>query len=226
MSPVIVSADAFNTHIDLGDWRYIFRRIKATFHAGSFAGATRLVEAIGVAAEAAGHHPDLDIRYPGRIFVTLTTHALGGEISELDVALAAEISQLARRLGASAEPPSALQSVEVALDAFDITAIVPFWKAVLGYVDDGTPNANREMTIMDPARIGPSFWFQQMDEPRPIRSRFHLDIGVPHDAAEARVAAALAAGGTLLTDQFARAWWVLADAEGNEACICTWQDRD
>jgi 4a-hydroxytetrahydrobiopterin dehydratase len=30
----------------------------------------------------------------------------------------------------------------------------------------------------------------------------------------------------LLTDQYARSFWVLADAEGNEACICTWLDRD
>jgi hypothetical protein len=30
----------------------------------------------------------------------------------------------------------------------------------------------------------------------------------------------------LLTDQYARSFWVLADPEGNEACICTWLDRD
>ena len=64
-----------------------------------------------------------------------------------------------------------------------------------------------------------------MDEPRPQRNRIHLDITVAHDAAEARVAAALAAGGTLVSDARARAFWVLADAEGNEACVCTWQDR-
>jgi 4a-hydroxytetrahydrobiopterin dehydratase len=49
---------------------------------------------------------------------------------------------------------------------------------------------------------------------------------VPHDQAEARVAAALAAGGHLVTDQYAPAWWVLADAEGNEACVATWMGRD
>ena len=68
-------------------------------------------------------------------------------------------------------------------------------------------------------------WFQQMDEPRTERGRFHIDVDVPHDVAEERVAAALAAGGTLVTDEFARSWWVLADADGNECCICTWQDR-
>ena len=67
--------------------------------------------------------------------------------------------------------------------------------------------------------------FQQMDEPRTDRNRFHLDISVPHDVAERRVAAAIAAGGTLVSDRRAKAFWVLADADGNEACICTWQDR-
>jgi len=29
----------------------------------------------------------------------------------------------------------------------------------------------------------------------------------------------------MISDQYARSWWVLADADGNEACVCTWQDR-
>ena len=39
-------------------------------------------------------------------------------------------------------------------------------------------------------------------------------------------AAALAAGGVLVSDRAAPAFWVLADAEGNEVCVCTWQGRD
>ena len=68
-------------------------------------------------------------------------------------------------------------------------------------------------------------WFQQMDAPRPQRNRIHLDVTVPHDAAQQRVAAALAAGGRLVRDTAAPAFWVLADAEGNEVCVCTWQGR-
>jgi 4a-hydroxytetrahydrobiopterin dehydratase len=62
-----------------------------------------------------------------------------------------------------------------------------------------------------------------MDAPRPHRNRIHIDVFVPHDQAEARVAAAIAAGGRLVTDKFAPTWWTLADAEGNEADVCTWQ---
>ena len=55
-----------------------------------------------------------------------------------------------------------------------------------------------------------------MDAPRPQRNRVHVDVFVPNDAAEARVAAALAAGGRLVDDSHAPDWWTLADAEGNE----------
>jgi 4a-hydroxytetrahydrobiopterin dehydratase len=65
-----------------------------------------------------------------------------------------------------------------------------------------------------------------MDAPRPQRNRIHLDVSVPHDEAETRIGAALAAGGRLINDTEAPAFWVLADAEGNEACITTWQGRD
>ena len=93
---------------------------------------------------------------------------------------------------------------------------------MLGYAP--TPGADDE--LVDPARQGPTIWFQQMDEPRPQRNRIHFDITVPHDDARPRMAAALAAGGTLVSDAYAPSFWVLADAEGNEVCICTWQYRD
>ena len=51
-------------------------------------------------------------------------------------------------------------------------------------------------------------------------------MAVPHDQAEARVAAAIAAGGHLVTDEWAPAWWTLADAEGNEVDVATWMGRE
>jgi 4a-hydroxytetrahydrobiopterin dehydratase len=109
----------------------------------------------------------------------------------------------------------------MAIDAMDIPAIRPFWKAVLGYVDE--PGSDG---IVDPAGQLPAIWFQQMDAPRRQRNRVHFDITVAHEEAEPRVRTALAAGGRLVDDSFARSFWVLADAEGNEVCVCTWTDRD
>src|SRR4029079_7666397 len=108
-----------------------------------------------------------------------------GGLTTLDVELAKKISALAADAGATSEP-SAPQSMEVAIDTMDADRIRPFWAAVLGYRE-------RNGTLFDPARIGPEMWFQQMDEPRTERSRFHIDVIVPHDVAEERVAAALAA---------------------------------
>ena len=67
---------------------------------------------------------------------------------------------------------------------------------------------------------------ERSDPGNVIRNRIHLDVDVPHDMAQSRLQAALAAGGTLLDDRAAPAFWVLADPEGNEVCICTWQGRD
>jgi 4a-hydroxytetrahydrobiopterin dehydratase len=216
MPSTAVSADEFATLDGLDDWRYLLADLHAEFRAGSFPGAAALAAAIAEAAEAAQHHPDIDLRYPDRVHVVLTSHDAGG-VTTRDVDLARTVSALASEAGASSEPGES-QGVEIAIDTMDADRIRPFWAAVLGYRDSGG-------TLVDPERIGPPVWFQQMDEPRTERSRFHIDVTVPHDVAEARTAAALEAGGHLVNDQFARSWWVLADADGNEACVCTWQDR-
>ena len=217
MDYVKLSADDF-AMLDppLDDWRVVLTAIQAEFQAGSFPRAAALVTAITEAAEEAAHHPDIDVRYPDVVRVTLTTHATGG-LTTLDAELAEKISGLARTAGATPSQGHQ-QVVEFAIDTMDDSRIRGFWAAVLGYEDTGG-------YLVDPHRQGPPMWFQTMDEPREERSRFHVDVTVPHDVAEQRVAAATAAGGTLVSDQFARSWWVLADADGNEACVCTWQDR-
>jgi 4a-hydroxytetrahydrobiopterin dehydratase len=220
----LVSAAQFDIETDLADWRFLLGRIEAVFVAESFAQAAAFVARLAEAADAANHHPDVDLRYPGRVHVALTTHAVDG-LTTADLDLAGTISSLAASAGLAAEPVPA--RLEVAIDALDIDAVRPFWKAVLGY-EEWPPRVpgGQVWVLVDPSRIGPAFWFQQMDAPRPQRNRIHLDVTVPHDVAEERVAAAVAAGGRVVSDDRARAFWVLADPEGNEACICTWQDRD
>jgi 4a-hydroxytetrahydrobiopterin dehydratase len=90
---------------------------------------------------------------------------------------------------------------------------------VLGYEEVGDED------LIDPYGSGPPFWFQVMDAPRPQRNRIHIDVCVPHDQAEARIAAAIAAGGRLVSDEFAPSWWTLADA-GNEVDVATWLGRE
>jgi 4a-hydroxytetrahydrobiopterin dehydratase len=198
------------------DWRVIRDAASTHFRTGSFAKGLALVDAIGELAEAANHHPDIDLRYAG-VTVRLKTHSEGG-LTERDVALARQISDAARELGIPIDL-TGLQTIQVAIDALVIPEVLPFWRAVLGYreVDDED--------IFDPHTNGPPFWFQQMDAPRPQRNRIHIDMYVPHDQAEARVAAALAAGGHVVSDENAPGWWTLADAEGNEVDVAPWPDQ-
>lgn len=211
-----VTSEAIAADPTLGDWRVLVYALHGDFVASGFSAGAALVQAIAEAADAADHHPDVDLRWPGRVHVALTTHAVGG-LSDADVALARTISRLAAEAGATPEP-GAVQVLEIAIDTMDAERIRPFWEAILGY-------RRRKDELVDPRGTGPTLWFQQMDEPRTERDRMHLDVVVPHDEAEARREAALAAGGRLVSDAFAPSWWILADADGNEACVCTWQDR-
>lgn len=208
--------------VDDRHWRVVLGRLHATFRTGTFERGLALVQDVAAAAERAGHHPDVDLRYPA-VHVALVSHDAGG-LTQRDVDLAAAITALADARGLEADP-GAPQATEVAVDALDIPAVVPFWRAVTGYVDERSAAADASPALVDPHGIGPAIWFQQMDAPRPQRNRIHLDVSVPHDVALARVDAAVAAGGRLVSDAAAPAFWVLADAEGNEVCVCTWQGR-
>ncbi|HUZ52775.1 MAG TPA: VOC family protein [Streptosporangiaceae bacterium] len=169
----------------------------------------------------------IDIR-PGVLVLTVQ-NLVAGSLTASDAALVRRISANLTERGLRADPraPAArsVQVLEIAIDALDIASIRPFWKAALGYGDE-PGHAGPQDAIIDPVGQGPAVWFQQMAEPRPQRNRIHLDISVPHDEAQARIEAALKAGGTLVSDSRAPAFWVLADAEGNEACMTTWQGRD
>jgi 4a-hydroxytetrahydrobiopterin dehydratase len=153
--------------------------------------------------------------------ITLTEDYFG--MSQRDVELARQISALAREQGLSADP-SAVQNLLVIPGAPVIAEVMPFWRAILGYEPRGD---SPDEDLVDPRSRGPAFWLEQMNEPRPDGGgAIHVSIWVPYELAEARVAAALAAGGRMVRDEFAPAWWTLADAAGNEADISTIMSRD
>ena len=155
----------------------------------------------------------------------LRLHTLAvGAVTEHDLTLAEAISAaLPTTPGDAGAVP---QNIEIAVDALDIALVRPFWKAVTAYVDEPGPSDLPPGALVDPLRRGPAIWFQQMTEPRTHRNRIHIDVDVPAEQARARIDAALEAGGRLTYTGDAPAWWVLADPEGNEVCICTWQGRD
>lgn len=120
------------------------------------------------------------------------------------------------------QAPGAPQAVEIAVDTIDDSQVRPFWAAVLGY----DPAPDDPEALADPHGLGPQVWFQEAEVVRPGRGRLHVDVSVAVDEAQSRVEAALAAGGTLVSDEHAPSWWVLADADGNEVCVSSAAGRD
>jgi 4a-hydroxytetrahydrobiopterin dehydratase len=205
------------------DWRVIGDGACAYFATGSFAAGARLVQAIAGIPDLDAHPPAVDLRHDGVTvrLVTLTSDYMG--MTSRDVDLARRISDAARRLGLTADH-SAVQNILVVPGASDTGAVMPFWRAILGYVP--RPDSPDE-DLIDPRDRGPAFWFEAMDEPRPDGGgAIHIAVWVPPEEGEARVAAALEAGGRLVRDESAPSWWTLADAAGNEADVATVRGRD
>ena len=199
--------EPFHAAEGVDDWRVLYRVVAAHFRTESFAQGVALVDRIGRLAT--GNPPRIDLR-PAGVTVTLVHR---------DAVLARSISAAAADLGLIADP-STVQLVNVTIDAQATPAVLAFWRALLDYRQFG------DDFLGDPHGRGPGFGFQPLGAPRPQRNRVHIDVAVPEDQAEARIAAALAAGGRLVSDAHAPKWWVLADPEGNEACIATPRGRD
>ncbi len=211
-------------------WRYILGTVRTYVRVESLAEAADVaVRVVAAAGRDADECLRTGIRHD-RLIIAVQTLATGS-VTARDVEVARRISAAVAALGRATEAdaggvaPRPVQLIEIAIDAIDIASIRPFWKAVMGY-DDEPGAAGPQDGLADPAGESPTIWFQQMDEPRRQRNRIHFDVSVPHDEAQPRIQAALAAGGELRSDAGAPAFWILADAEGNEACVCTWQGRD
>jgi 4a-hydroxytetrahydrobiopterin dehydratase len=210
------TAKAFHAAAGVEDWRVLFSGAHAYFPVGSFAEAARFVAAIADAAEAVGHFPDVDVRPEG---VTVRT-ASGeyGAMSQRDVELARRISAAARSLGIDADP-SQVQVVGIAVAQDAGADVGPFWAAALGYRSLGPKE-----DVVDRHRRNPYVSFQPLHPPKPGRGRTHIDVSVPADQAEARVAAALEAGGRLADDTNAPMWWTVASPENHGVDIAAWPD--
>jgi 4a-hydroxytetrahydrobiopterin dehydratase len=218
----LTRADASAAVTGLG-WRYVLGEFRTQVLTGSLPLAADVAGRAAALPGAEGHLR-MDVRADRVVFSLQTAEAAG--VTTRDVELARRISAMTEEFRLTTQPGGegsrSVQVLEIGIDALDIPGVRPFWQAVLGYADQ----AGNGNGLVDPLGQGPAVWFQQMDAPRPQRNRIHVDVSVPHDEAHERIAAALAADGTVRSDAEAPAFWVLADPEGNEACITTWQGRD
>jgi 4a-hydroxytetrahydrobiopterin dehydratase len=196
------------------DWVVLHGGATAVFRVASLVDAARLAEAV--------------TRVPGldREGVLLTvagdrlTVRLTRDVSQLEtrhVALARAVSALARTFGVVADR-SAVHEVQLAVSAQPDSVDVDFWRAALGY--DGAADD----TAVDPLGNGSTVWMQDLDPSKPLRHAMHVDVSLAREHVEARLAAALAAGGRVVDDSDAPAHWTLSDRAGNRVCLCAWPD--
>jgi len=218
-----ISPKQFHESEGVEDWRVLGDGADAYFRTGSFAAGARLVQAISELPGVEDDRPEVDLRHDGvTVRMFKITDDYGG-MTRGHVELARRISGAAQKLGVPSDP-SAVQSLLVIPGATDRAGVMPFWRAVLGYEPRRDSPAE---DLVDPRGRGVPFWFEQMDEPRKDGGgAIHVAVWVPYEQAKARIAAALAAGGRMVRDEFAPSWWTLADAAGNEADIATTKGRD
>jgi 4a-hydroxytetrahydrobiopterin dehydratase len=199
---------------DATDWVVLHGGATAVFRVGSLREATELAAAIAEVPDLETVSPLLTIGVD-RLTVRLTRGVMQIEAKHLELARA--VSAAARNHGVVADRGAA-HEVQVAIAAHPGDTDVDFWRAVLGYDPRDEDNAT------DPLGHGSTVWMQPIDPSKPLRHAMHVDVSVARELAEGHVAAALAAGGTLVTDADAPEGWILADRAGNKVCIAAWPD--
>jgi 4a-hydroxytetrahydrobiopterin dehydratase len=210
----------------LGDWRKLAQPLVARYRVADLAAGAAFVSAVAQAAVAAGQEPEIRL---GSGFVEVALYTVDAEtggrwVTPADLRLARTITGLAGEHDLTAAPGDVTQ-LELALDTADGTAASVFWYALL------TGGAARKggdtiPDVFDPTNRVPSVWFQGTDAHETPRQRWHIDLWLAPEVADERIAAAVAAGGTVVDASGAPAFTVLADPEGNKVCVCTALERD
>ena len=211
------------------DWRKLAQGLHARYLIDDFAAGARFVTAVGEAGDAIGHHPIVSI---GSGYVDLelitddaiyrdgegTEHVVGW-VTQQDVDLARSISEVAADHGLEADPAS-VSHIELGLDTAGSSTIAPVWAALLTGSADSRGRGSPSDEIRDATGRVPNLWFGVADEASTSRQRFHVEVYVAPEVAERRIAAAVAAGGTVVDDSQAPSLTVIADQDGNTGVLC------
>lgn len=196
------------------DWVVLHGGATAVFRMPSFGEAAQLADAVAHVPGIEGSGALLTIA-DDRLSVRLSRGLFRLEERHIDLARA--VSAVARMRGAIADR-AGVQEVQLAIAAKPGAVDVGFWRAVLGYARLADDNA------IDPLGHGSTVWMQELNPEKPLLHAMHVDVSVAREHAEARVAAAVVAGGRIVDDVDAPAWWVLADRAGNRVCVAAWPD--
>ena len=196
------------------DWVVLHGGASAVFRVASLGAAARLAQAVAGLPGIESSGAVLTVA-DGRLTVRLTRGVF--MLEEHHIALARAVSAVAHAHDATADRAS-VHEVQLAIAAKPGVVDVAFWRGVLGY------SALAEDNAVDPLGHGSTVWMQELDPARPLQHAMHVDVSVAREHAEARFAAAVAAGGRVVDDSRAPVAWILADRAGNKVCIAAWPD--
>ena len=213
----------------LTDWRKLAQGLHARYLVDDFGTGARFVAAVGEAGDALGHHPSVSI---GNGYVDLklvsadaiyrddegTEHVVEW-VTQQDVDLARRITEIAADHKVDADPAS-VSVIELGLDTARSATIAPVWAALLTGSAEAQGRGSPSDEIRDATGRVPNLWFGDADEHETPRQRFHVEVYVAPEVAEQRIAAAVAAGGTVVDDSDAPSLTVIADQDGNKGVVC------
>jgi 4a-hydroxytetrahydrobiopterin dehydratase len=216
----------------LTDWRKLAQGLHARYLVADFGTGARFVAAVGEAGDALGHHPSVSIGDGCVDLKLVTADAIyrDGEgtehvvewVTQQDVDLARRITEIAADHEVDADPAS-VSVMELGLDTAQSTAIAPVWAALLTGSAESQGRGSPSDEIRDASGRVPNLWFGDADEHEAPRQRFHVEVYVAPEAAQQRIAAVVAAGGTVVDDSGAPALTVIADQDGNKGVLCVAQ---
>jgi 4a-hydroxytetrahydrobiopterin dehydratase len=213
----------------LTEWRKLAQGLHARYLTDGFAAGARFVAAVGEAGDAIAHHPRVTIGEGHVDLELVTADAIyrddeGTEhvvewVTQQDVDLARRITGIAADHGLTADPAS-VSEVELGLDTSDSAAVAPVWAALLTGDAASQGRGSPGDEVRDATVRVPNLWFDDAAEERPATQRWHVEVYVAPEALDQRVAAAVAAGGTVVDDGSESGLTVIADQDGNRGVIC------
>ncbi len=213
---------------NLTDWRKLAQGLHARYMVDNFGAGARFVAAVGEAGDALGHHPRVSIGH-GYVYLKLisddavyrddegTEHVVEW-VTQLDVDLARRITAIAADHKVDADL-ALVSHLELGLDTARSATIAPVWAALLTGSAEAQGRGSPSDEIRDATGRVPNLWFGNAHEHETPRQRFHIEVYVAPEVAEQRIAAVLAAGGTVVDDSNAPSLTVIADQDGNRGIL-------
>lgn len=214
---------------ELSDWRKLAQGVHARYLVNDFAAGAQLVAAVAEAGNSAGHYPTVSMGETYVDFKLASADAIyrdtkGTEhvvewVTQQDLDLARRITKIAADQQAAPDPAS-VSVVELGLDTVSSATIAPMWAALLTGSADAQGLGTPSDEIRDATGRVPNLWFGDAGDEAAANQRFHVEVYVAAEVAEQRIAAAVAAGGTVIGDRDAASLTVIADPDGNTGVIC------